>query len=193
MLAAHELTHVMKQLGYKPYLDFIEATPDHLNMRHSDTQLLLDATASHRGLDMLNLTDDDRLTLYDEFNSSIYGSIAGKHIDDVRDRLGHVFRDFDAYSAELTELHRRFKASRTGAKYNSEALELCRRHPDFYRLAGSDTHQVGDECRAGVILPERVQDSYAYKRMIENRQFQLWSKVFPEMLEADLEMRKNER
>lgn len=124
MLAAHELTHVMKQLGYKPYLDFIEATPDHLNMRHSDTQLLLDATASHRGLDMLNLTDDDRLTLYDEFNSSIYGSIAGKHIDDVRDRLGHVFRDFDAYAAELTELHRQFKASRTGAKLSSEAMEL---------------------------------------------------------------------
>ena len=73
---------------------------------------------------MLNLTDDDRLTLYDEFNSSIYGSIAGKHIDDVRDRLGHVFRDFDAYAAELTELHRQFKASRTGAKLSSEALEL---------------------------------------------------------------------
>ena len=121
MLAAHELTHVMKQLGYKPYLDFIEATPDHLNMRHSDTQMLLDATASHRGLDMLNLTDDDRLTLYDEFNSSIYGSIAGKHIDDVRDRLGHVFRDFDAYAAELTELHSQFKASRTGAKFSMKA------------------------------------------------------------------------
>ena len=40
--------------------------------------------------------------------------------------------------------------------YNDRALELARRHPEYLRLAGSDTHQSGDECRAGVLLPERV-------------------------------------
>ena len=28
---------------------------------------------------------------------------------------------------------------------NDKALELCRRHPEYYRLAGSDTHRDGDE------------------------------------------------
>ena len=32
--------------------------------------------------------------------------------------------------------------------YNDRALELARRHPEYYRLAGSDTHQSGDEARA---------------------------------------------
>lgn len=31
--------------------------------------------------------------------------------------------------------------------YNDRALELARRHPEYYRLAGSDTHQSGDEAR----------------------------------------------
>jgi hypothetical protein len=79
------------------------------------------------------------------------------------------------------------------ANHNDLAVELCRRHPEYYRLAGSDTHEDGDECRAGVLLPERVKDSFAYKRAIESREFRLWSKVFPEGLEADLEMRKNEK
>ena len=73
---------------------------------------------------------------------------------------------------------------------NDKALEMCRRHPEYYRLAGSDTHRDGDEARAGVILPERVKDSRAYKRMIETLQFQPWCPEFPEILEADAEMRK---
>ena len=73
---------------------------------------------------------------------------------------------------------------------NDKALAMCRRHPEYYRLAGSDTHRNGDEARAGVILPERVKDSRAYKHMIETLQFQLWCPEFPEVLEADAEMRK---
>ena len=68
-------------------------------------------------------------------------------------------------------------------------LELCRRHPDFYRLAGSDTHQDGDEARAGVILPERVHDSYQYKAMIEAHRFRLWSPEFQSFVDADEAMR----
>ena len=73
--------------------------------------------------------------------------------------------------------------------HNDLALELCRRHPDFYRLAGSDTHQDGDEARAGVILPERVHDSYQYKAMIEARRFRLWSPEFQSFVDADEAMR----
>ena len=44
--------------------------------------------------------------------------------------------------------------------------------------------------RAGVILPQRVKDSRAYKHMIETMQFQLWCPEFPDILAADAEMRK---
>ena len=33
--------------------------------------------------------------------------------------------------------------------YNDRALDLARRHPEYYRLAGSDTIRVGTEARAG--------------------------------------------
>ena len=74
--------------------------------------------------------------------------------------------------------------------YNERALEMCRRHPEFYRLAGSDTHRNGDEARGGVILPHRVQDSFAYKAMIEARDFQLWSPEEPELVAADVKLRE---
>jgi hypothetical protein len=75
---------------------------------------------------------------------------------------------------------------------NDQALALCRRHPEYLRLAGSDTHRDGDEARAGVILPERVKDSFAYKRMIETRQFHLWSQEFQYFVDQDEAIRKEE-
>lgn len=76
--------------------------------------------------------------------------------------------------------------------HNDLALDLARRHPDFFRLAGSDTHQAGDEARAGVILPEKPADSFAYKDLIEQRRFRLWSPEFQSFVDADEEMRKEE-
>ena len=73
---------------------------------------------------------------------------------------------------------------------NELALDLCRRHPGFFRLAGSDTHQAGDEGQAGIILPERVKDSFAYKKMIETMNFKLWSPGFQSFVDADEAMRK---
>ena len=73
---------------------------------------------------------------------------------------------------------------------NELALALCRRHPGFFRLAGSDTHQAGDEGQAGIILPERVKDSFAYKKMIETMNFKLWSPGFQSFVDADEAMRK---
>lgn len=75
---------------------------------------------------------------------------------------------------------------------NDKALALCRRHPEYYRLAGSDTHQAGDEARAGIILPEKPADSFAYKALIESRRFHLWSEEFHSFVEADEEMRRAE-
>lgn len=76
---------------------------------------------------------------------------------------------------------------------NEQALALCRRHPSYYRLAGSDTHEDGDEARCGVILPHRVADSFAYKQCIETLDFRLWSPENPALVEADEQLRKQGR
>ena len=108
MITPHEVTHVMKQVGYKPYLDFVERTPEMLNMSDPVTRVLLDHIAKHQRTTIENA---DSLRLYDEFNATIYGHIATRQTEMFTDGIGiHVFHDFAAYAKELNELHERFKA-----------------------------------------------------------------------------------
>ena len=108
MFAPHEVTHVMRQVGYKPYLDFVERTPTMLNMSDGMTRVLLNHVAEHQHTTLENA---DPAQLYDEFNATMYGHIAvGKADMFVDGPAAHVFHDFDAYAKELGELHERFKA-----------------------------------------------------------------------------------
>lgn len=108
MFAPHEVTHVMRQVGYKPYLDFVERTPTMLNMSDGMTRVLLNHVAEHQHTKLENA---DPARLYDEFNATMYGHIAvGKADMFVDGPAAHVFHDFDAYAKELGELHERFKA-----------------------------------------------------------------------------------
>lgn len=109
MFAPHEVTHVMRQVGYKPYLDFVERTPTMLNMSDGMTRVLLNHVAEHQHTALENA---DPARLYDEFNATMYGHIAvGKADMFVDGPAAHVFHDFDAYAKELGELHERFKAA----------------------------------------------------------------------------------
>ena len=118
MITPHEVTHVMKQVGYKPYLDFVERTPEMLNMSDPVTRVLLDHIAKHQRTTIENA---DSLRLYDEFNATIYGHIATRQTEMFTDGIGiHVFHDFAAYAKELNELHERFKAdNKKKAKENT--------------------------------------------------------------------------
>lgn len=108
MFAPHEVTHVMRQVGYKPYLDFVERTPTMLNMSDGMTRVLLNHVAEHQHTTLENA---DLARLYDEFNATMYGHIAAGKADMFVDGpAAHVFHDFDAYAKELGELHERFKA-----------------------------------------------------------------------------------
>lgn len=108
MFAPHEITHVMRQVGYKPYLDFVERTPTMLNMSDEMTRVLLNHVAEHQHTTMENA---DPARLYDEFNATMYGHItAGKANMFTDGPAAHVFHDFNAYARELGELHERFKA-----------------------------------------------------------------------------------
>ena len=108
MVAPHEVTHVMRQVEFAPYLDFVERTPTMLNMNDDYTTLVLEHIAALRGQ---TLDTIDPSILYDEFNAMMYGSIAVGNTNIFQNGKGSgMFHDFDAYAKELTELHERFKA-----------------------------------------------------------------------------------
>lgn len=112
MYATHEITHVMKQVGYTPYLDFVSKTPDMLDMSTLEARILLEHTAKHRGIDPLNtsLSETERINLYDELNATLYGHISSGNMGGLNEILNTAFYDFSAYVKELNELHERFKA-----------------------------------------------------------------------------------
>nr|DAH93427.1 MAG TPA: chromosome segregation protein [Caudoviricetes sp.] len=140
MITPHEVTHVMKQVGYKPYLDFVERTPEMLNMSDPVTRILLDHVAKHQRTTMENA---DPLRLYDEFNATIYGHIATGQTEMFTDGIGiHVFHDFAAYAKELNELHERFKAdnqkngkekNRYSLKTDSQGRELTEAQREYFK------------------------------------------------------------
>ena len=108
MVAPHEVTHVMRQVEFAPYLDFLERTPTMLNMGNGYVRAALELVAAHRGK---TLDTIDPSILYDEFNAMMYGSIAVGNTNIFQNGKGSgMFHDFDAYAKELTELHERFKA-----------------------------------------------------------------------------------
>ena len=111
----HEATHVMKQVGYQPYLDFTQRVPDMLDLSSTEAHMLLNGVGEHRGIDLLDMTEEQAGILFDEVNATIYGSIAAG--DEVL--LTYVrpaFQNFDAYAAELTQIHEQFKQERGGTQ-----------------------------------------------------------------------------
>ena len=107
MVMSHEITHVMKQLGFQPYIDFIKRTPDMLNLSDPAALAMLEQVAKHQ---KTTFEEADPLRLYDEFNATMYGHIASGKTELFTDGDGSAaFRDFAAYAAELTELHKCFK------------------------------------------------------------------------------------
>ena len=120
-----------------------------------------------------------------EFFQKFHDQVLIIHAHPYRDGNTVVFEDA-VHGTEIINGNPRHN------NHNDLALDLARRHPDFFRLAGSDTHQAGDEARAGVILPEKPADSFAYKDLIEQRRFRLWSPEFQSFVDADEKMRKEE-
>ena len=114
MIAPHEGTHLMKRKKYAPYLDFIERTPEMLNMGSKRAQELMAAAAKHRDMDFFDLPTDDAkrekalITIYDELNAMVYGHIAANKLIGLKEQLHEAFKDFDAYAAELTAIHEQY-------------------------------------------------------------------------------------
>ncbi|WP_455722988.1 hypothetical protein [Dysosmobacter welbionis] len=149
MFAPHEITHVMRQVGYKPYLDFVERTPTMLNMSDQMTRVLLDHVAEHQHTTMENA---DPARLYDEFNATMYGHIAAGKADMFVDGpAAHVFHDFDAYARELGELHERFKADN-------------QKETKFSLKAGTESKSAAALQEENRLLREQMKDYIALQR-----------------------------
>lgn len=107
MLAPHEIMHVMKQVNFQPYIEFLERTPDLLNFSDTVTQILLEQVADHQGA---TLETADPARLYDEFNATVYGHIATGQTELFTDGVGkNVFHDFPAYVKEVNSIYEQFK------------------------------------------------------------------------------------
>ena len=111
MIVPHEGTHIMRQVGYGPYLSFIEKTPDYIRFGTDGAKYLLSVISNH-----IKLNDSTRLTrngynrLYDELNATIMGHIAAGNLTESQFALVRsAFYNFDAYINELTEIYRQFQ------------------------------------------------------------------------------------
>ena len=109
----HETTHVMKQRRFTPYLEFIEKTPDFLNMQTENWGKLMKAVSEHRGIDLLELNDVQLTNLYDELNATVYGLYKGGILDNSAFEFGEwvpgAFHDFDGYISEMDSIHAQYK------------------------------------------------------------------------------------
>lgn len=109
----HETTHVMKQRGFKPYLEFIEKTPDFLNMKADEFRKLIKEVSQHRGVDIFDLDDTQLRNLYDELNSTVYGMFKGGILENSDYSYGEwvpgAFHDFEGYIRALDRIHAQYR------------------------------------------------------------------------------------
>ena len=132
MFAPHEMIHIMDQLRYESYLDFIERTPDMINMSAHIAQDIFAKVEKHIKANMLKMQkqinsemadmDSDQLTelFYDEWNAIVYGHIAQGLTEEYKNKLSEAFADFDAYAEELTSIHEQFKRELIAANHTKE-------------------------------------------------------------------------
>lgn len=117
-IGVHEAGHAMKQLGFRPYLDFIQRTPDMMNT--SDVaQVIRERAAKHAGVDLLDCTDEEMTDVYDEINDMVMGAYHAQRQEVLND-VRKAFDDFDGYLAELADIHEQFK-NRSGKQHSLRA------------------------------------------------------------------------
>ena len=130
-LIPHEATHAMRQVGYPAYMEFIQRVPEMLDLSTDAGRRLFAGAAAHRGLDIFNLTPAQADVLYDEINAILSGTVIPGTEGSILDDLRAAFYDFDAYAAELRNIHERFreenrqKAADTAPRYSVELDQLA--------------------------------------------------------------------
>ena len=119
-LIPHEASHAMRQANFKPYMDFLEKTPEMFNIMSEAGQDLLNEVAQHRGIDPFGeMTEEQMNILYDEINAIVGGAAVNDNDAAILESLNEAFHDYDAYKAELKDIHQQFK-DRNGSSVEAE-------------------------------------------------------------------------
>ncbi len=124
----HETTHIMLQLKFKPYMDFLDSTPDMLNFKEEKIESLKSIIEEHLGINFFDMNDFQRNRFYDEINAFVYGLFEGGALSNTEYDYGEwipsVFNDFESYTRELSAIHEQFKVERNGVgEYSDESIE----------------------------------------------------------------------
>ena len=136
----HEATHIMKHLKYQPYLDFIERTPDMLNMSSEAAQAIMKAPAKHYKIDLLEANQEQLIKIYDEINATVFGSYSrGDIVGILLTKVNEAFNNFDEYIKELSAIHEQFKAER-----KKEVTPNVENVDNGSTVRQSDTDRQGD-------------------------------------------------
>ena len=122
-LVPHETTHVMKQLEFDPYIEFVDGVPDLVNIKSQAFDEISRLVAEHNKINFFEMDAEQRTHFYDELNATVYGYAKGNIFDNPQfdcDWIKEAFYDFDAYISELSEIHEQFKEANTA--YDAENL-----------------------------------------------------------------------
>ena len=164
----HEATHAIKQRGFKPYLDFIERTPEMINMSSQEARDLMDVVLEHLGYNSLDMDEQQRIRFYDELNASVYGlTVSGIIFDNAEiEWITDAFNDFTAYANEFTDIHNQFKANnKQEVKPNVENVDNrdtvqqpnTNRQGDTQVLEGLQTQDVQGDVQRGDTVGDTVE------------------------------------
>ena len=119
-----------------------------------------------------------------EFFRKYHEEVLVIHAHPYRDGNMTVFEDA-VHGAELINTNPRHN------NWPERAAELCRRHPEYLLQAGSDMHQVPDRCKAGIISPRRITDSFDYADLIRSGNYDLYVPEWQEYIEVFHSLRKS--
>ena len=103
-----------------------------------------------------------------EFFRKYHDELLVMHAHPYRDGNEVVFEDA-VHGIELINTNPRHD------NHNEKALALSRRHPEYFLQAGSDMHRAEDRCRAGIIIAERITDSFQYAELIRSGKYELYT------------------
>lgn len=120
-LAEHEAVHVMRHLEYTPYIEFIEKTPQNMDISSADALEIIQQMAEEYNIDIMNATGEEIETVYDEINAALYGgSILFVNNEEYLDYVRSGFDDYDAHLKELTTILEQFKSYNKQGKASRE-------------------------------------------------------------------------
>lgn len=98
----HETVHAAKQKENPQYLNILENSDDYINYQNDRAKQVLDVVLQARfpGMDLADLSQDQMNTIFDELNAVVWGYHKADP-ENARAQFADMFRDYDAYIADL--------------------------------------------------------------------------------------------